>query len=260
MICTGSQGEPRSALARIVRGEHADVALDAGDVVIFSSRIIPGNEHAIGELHNGLIHRGVQIITERDHFIHVSGHPARDDLADMYRWIKPRIAVPVHGEVRHLRAHIELALSCQVRQALLAENGTVIRLAPGPGEVAGEEVAGRLGLDGKMLVPLEGAAMKARQRMAFNGTAVATLVLNGEGKLLGRPQITIHGLAGEDSGDEAVLAAAAAAGRAVADLSAAKLAEDATVREVARIAIRRALFAHFGKKPVTDVHLVRIDG
>jgi ribonuclease J len=258
MICTGSQGEPRSALARIVRGEHADVTLDAGDVAIFSSRIIPGNEQAIGELHNALIHRGVEIVTERDHFIHVSGHPARDDLADMYRWIKPRIAVPVHGELRHLRAHMELAESCQVRQALLAENGTMIRLAPGPGEVAGEEVAGRLGLDGKVLVPLAGASMKARQRMAFNGTAVATLVLNGEGRLLGRPQITIHGLAGEDSGDEAVLAAAAAAGRAVADLSAAKLAEDATVREVARIAVRRALFAHFGKKPVTDVHLVRI--
>jgi ribonuclease J len=258
MICTGSQGEPRSALARIVRGEHPDVTLELGDAAIFSSRIIPGNEHAIGELHNALIHLGVKIVTERDHFIHVSGHPARDDLADMYRWIKPRIAVPVHGELRHLRAHIELAQSCQVREALLAENGTMIRLAPGPGEVVSQEISGRLALDGKVLVPLEGASLKARQRMAFNGTAVATLVLNGSGKLLGNLQITIHGLAGEDSGDEAVLEAAAAAGRAVSDLSAAKLADDAAVKETARIAIRRALFAHFGKKPVTDVHLVRI--
>ncbi len=176
----------------------------------------------------------------------------------MYRWIKPRIAVPVHGEVRHLRAHIELAQSCQVRQALLAENGTMIRLAPGPGEAIGQETAGRLGLDGKVLVPLDGAALKVRQRMAFNGTAVATLVLDGEGKLLGRPQITIHGIAGENSADEAVLDAAAAAGRAVNDLSASKLEDDATVKETARIAIRRALHAHFGKKPVTDVHLVRI--
>jgi ribonuclease J len=258
MICTGSQGEPRSALARIVRGEHADVALDPGDVVIFSSRIIPGNEQAIGELHNALIHRGVQIVTERDHFIHVSGHPARDDLAEMYRWVKPKIAVPVHGELRHLRAHIELAESCQVRQALLAENGTLIRLAPGPGEAIGEEAAGRLGLDGKILVPMDGASLKSRQRMAFNGAAVATLVLDGVGMLAGRPQITIHGLAGEDSGDEAVIEAAAAAGKAVMALSAAKRAEDATVREAARVAIRRALFAHFGKKPVTDVHLVRL--
>ena len=245
MICTGSQGEPRSALARIARGEHPDVALEAGDAAIFSSRIIPGNEHSIGELHNALIHRGVRIITERDHFIHVSGHPARDDLADMYRWIKPRIAVPVHGELRHLRAHIELAQGCQVREALLAENGTMIRLAPGPGEIVGQVDSGRLGLDGKMLVPLEGASLKVRQRMAFNGTAVATLVMNSAGKLLGRPQITIHGLAGEDSADEAVLAAATAAGKAVGDLSAAKLADDAAVREVARVAIRRSLHCPF---------------
>jgi ribonuclease J len=258
MICTGSQGEPRSALARIVRGEHADVTLESGDAAIFSSRIIPGNEQAIGELHNALIHRGVRIVTERDHFIHVSGHPARDDLADMYRWVNPKIAVPVHGELRHLRAHIELAQSCQVRQALLAENGTLIRLAPGPGEAIGEEPAGRLGLDGKMLVPLGGAALKSRQRMAFNGAAVATLVLDETGGLMGRPQITIHGLAGEDSGDEAVIEAAAAAGKAVMALSAAKRAENANVKEAARVAIRRALFAHFGKKPVTDVHLVRL--
>jgi ribonuclease J len=257
MICTGSQGEPRSALARIVRGEHADVTLDAGDVAIFSSRIIPGNEQAIGELHNALIHRGVEIVTERDHFIHVSGHPARDDLADMYRWIKPQIAVPVHGEVRHLRAHIELAHSCQVRQALLAENGTLIRLAPGPGEAIGQEPAGRLGLDGKILVPLDGAALKARHRMAFHGTAIATLVLDGKG-LVGAPQITIHGLDDDRPGGEAASEAGAAAVKAVMSLTAAKRAEDATVKEAVRVAIRRALFAQFGKKPVTDVHLVRL--
>jgi ribonuclease J len=258
MICTGSQGEPRSALARIVRGEHVDVTLERGDVVIFSSRIIPGNEQAIGELHNALIHRGVQIVTERDHFIHVSGHPARDDLAEMYRWVKPRIAVPVHGELRHLRAHIELAESCQVRQALLVENGTLIRLAPGPGEVIGEAPAGRLGLDGKILVPLDGAVLKSRQRMAYNGAAVATLVLDGAGQLIGEPQITIHGLASEASDADALIEAAAAGAKAVMALPPAKRAEDADVKEAARVAIRRALSAHYGKKPVTDVHLVRL--
>jgi ribonuclease J len=258
MICTGSQGEPRSALARIVRGEHVDVTLERGDVVIFSSRIIPGNEQAIGELHNALIHRGVQIVTERDHFIHVSGHPARDDLAEMYRWVKPRIAVPVHGELRHLRAHIELAESCQVRQALLVENGTLIRLAPGPGEVIGEAPAGRLGLDGKILVPLDGAVLKSRQRMAYNGAAVATLVLDGAGQLIGEPQITIHGLASEASDADALIEAAAAGAKAVMALPHAKRAEDANVKEAARVAIRRALSAHYGKKPVTDVHLVRL--
>ncbi len=258
MICTGSQGEPRSALARIVRGEHADVTLEPGDAAIFSSRIIPGNEQAIGELHNALIHRGVRIVTERDHFIHVSGHPARDDLAEMYRWVKPKIAVPVHGELRHLRAHIELAQSCQVRQALLAENGTLIRLAPGPGEVVGVVPAGRLGLDGKILVPLDGAALKSRKRMATNGAAVATVVLDGAGRLMGELQITIHGLAGEAAGDEAVVEAVAAASKAVMALSAPKRADDASVKEAARVAIRRALSAHYGKKPLTDVHLVRL--
>ena len=131
MICTGSQGEPRSALARIARDEHPDVGLEPGDACIFSSRIIPGNEHAIGELHNALIRRGVEIITEKDHFVHVSGHPARDELAEMYRWVKPAIAVPVHGELRHLRAHVALAESCQVRQSVLVENGSILRLAPG---------------------------------------------------------------------------------------------------------------------------------
>ncbi len=260
MICTGSQGEPRSALARIVRGEHSDVTLESGDVAIFSSRIIPGNEHAIGELHNALIRRGVQVLSERDHFIHVSGHPARDDLAEMYRWVKPRIAVPVHGELRHLRAHIELAESCQVRRALLAENGTLIRLAPGPGEVIGETPAGRLGLDGTSLVPLDGAALKSRQRMAYNGAAVATLVLNGKGELVGEPQLTLHGLADTGAGNGSAAEAIAAARKAIMALAPAKRAEDATVKETARLAIRRSLHAQHGKKPVTDVHLVRLTG
>ncbi len=138
MICTGSQGEPRSALARIARDEHPDVGLEPGDACIFSSRIIPGNEHAIGELHNALIRRGVEIVTEKDHFVHVSGHPARDELAEMYRWVKPAIAVPVHGELRHLRAHVALAESCQVRQSVLVENGSILRLAPGQPEVIGQ--------------------------------------------------------------------------------------------------------------------------
>jgi len=166
--------------------------------------------------------------------------------------------VPVHGELRDLRAHIELARSCQVRHALLVENGTLIRLAPGPGETIGEMPAGRLGLDGKALVPMGGAALKSRLRMAHNGTAVATLVLDAAGRLVGPAQITIHGLAGEDSGDEAVVESAAAVARALSSLSSGKLADDNIVKETARVAIRRSLSANLGKKPVTDVHLVRL--
>ncbi|HXU58922.1 MAG TPA: ribonuclease J, partial [Verrucomicrobiae bacterium] len=213
MICTGSQGEPRSALARIARDEHPDVGLEPGDAAIFSSRIIPGNEHAIGELHNALIRRGVEIVTEKDHFVHVSGHPARDELAEMYRWVKPAIAVPVHGELRHLRAHVALAESCQVRQSVLVENGSILRLAPGTPEVIGQVASGRLGLDGTQLTAMGGPALKMRQRMAHNGTAVATIILDRAGRLQGEPLLTLHGLAAEPEDEEAAKLEAATAAR-----------------------------------------------
>jgi ribonuclease J len=261
MICTGSQGEPRSALARIARQEHPNVHLDAGDAVIFSSRIIPGNEHAIGELHNALIRRGIRIVTERDHFVHVSGHPARDDLAEMYRWVKPRLAVPVHGELRHLRAHVALAESCQVRQALLAENGAIVRLAPGKAEIVGKAPAGRLGLDGSRLAPLEGAALKARQRMAFGGLAVAALALAATGELLADPQVSLHGLPETADDGSAVAAEATAAVRsALAAMTLGKRTDDAAVKETARLALRRTIQALCGKKPQIAVHLVRLPG
>jgi ribonuclease J len=261
MICTGSQGEPRSALARIARDEHPDVGLEPGDAVIFSSRIIPGNEHAIGELHNALIRQGVEVVTEKDHFVHVSGHPARDELAEMYRWVKPAIAVPVHGELRHLRAHVALAESCQVRRAVLAENGWLLRLAPGNPEVIGHVPTGRLGLDGTQLTAMGGAALKSRQRMAYNGAAVATIVLDNTGRLVGEPVLTVHGVAaeGEDEG-VAKAEAVAAARQALAGLPPAKRGDDQAVREVVRVAIRRSLNARHGKKPLTDVHLVRLPG
>ena len=259
MICTGSQGEPRSALARIARDEHPDVGLEPGDAAIFSSRIIPGNEHAIGELHNALIRRGVEIVTEKDHFVHVSGHPARDELAEMYRWVKPAIAVPVHGELRHLRAHVALAESCQVRQSVLVENGSILRLAPGTPEVIGQVASGRLGLDGTQLTAMGGPALKMRQRMAHNGTAVATIILDRAGRLQGEPLLTLHGLAAEPEDEEAAkLEAATAARQALAALPQGKRGDDPAVREVVRIAVRRSLNARYGKKPLTDVHLVRL--
>jgi len=259
MICTGSQGEPRSALARIARDEHPDVGLEPGDAAIFSSRIIPGNEHAIGELHNALIRRGVEIVTEKDHFVHVSGHPARDELAEMYRWVKPAIAVPVHGELRHLRAHVALAESCQVRQSVLVENGSILRLAPGTPEVIGQVASGRLGLDGTQLTAMGGPALKMRQRMAHNGTAVATIILDRAGRLQGEPLLTLHGLAAEPEDEEAAkLEAATAARQVLAALPPGKRGDDPAVREVVRIAVRRSLNARYGKKPLTDVHLVRL--
>ena len=171
------------------------------------------------------------------------------------------IAVPVHGELRHLRAHVALAESCQVRQSVLAENGSIVRLAPGRAEVIGHVPSGRLGLDGTRLTAMGGPALKSRQRMAYNGAAVATIVLDGTGRLQGEPLLTVHGVADEGEDESTARAEAVAAARqALAGLAAAKRSDDHLVKEVVRIAIRRSLNARHGKKPLTDVHLVRLPG
>ncbi|MGC2199841.1 MAG: ribonuclease J, partial [Stellaceae bacterium] len=194
LICTGSQGEPRSALYRIARDDHPHVVLETGDVVIFSSRIIPGNEKAINRLQNGLVRLGVEIVTEEDHFVHVSGHPARDELVRMYQMVRPRIAVPVHGEARHLIAHADLAGECQVQQPLVVQNGDVVRLSSGGASIVDEVPVGRLASDGKGLLPVDGTALKDRRRVTFNGTAVATLVLDRRGQAMAPPTISIIGV------------------------------------------------------------------
>ena len=160
LICTGSQGEPRSALSRIAADDHPEITLERGDTVIFSSREIPGNERAIGRVQNMLIGQGVEVITADDAFVHVSGHPAQDELIRMYQWVRPKLAVPVHGEIRHQTEHARLARSCQVADTIIPENGSIIRLAPGPAEVVGQVQHGRLALDGKRIVPLDAGVMR----------------------------------------------------------------------------------------------------
>jgi ribonuclease J len=258
MICTGSQGEPRSALARIAKEEHPNVTLEKGDTVIFSSRIIPGNERSIGELQNALVRLGVEILTERDHFVHVSGHPARDELISMYQWVRPQIAIPVHGELRHLAAHARLAESCQVSQALVIENGHVVRLAPGPAGTIDHAPVGRLGLDGKAIIPLDGTVMRTRHRTVWNGAAVATLVLDKAGRFKADPQVTVHGLLDPELDADHLDEVTAAVRAAVTALASDDRGDDDAVREAARIALRRTLHASRGKKPVTDIHVVRM--
>src|SRR5208282_5893896 len=177
-LCTGSQGEPRAALARIASGEHPNVSLGSGDTVIFSSRIIPGNELTIFEIQNKLARLGVEVLTERDHFVHVSGHPARDELAQMYRWVRPRIAVPVHGELRHMTEHARLARSLQVPEAVVIENGQMLRLAPGRAEIVDETPAGRVHLDGKVLVEEGLGHARERRALSFAGVIAVTIVLD----------------------------------------------------------------------------------
>jgi ribonuclease J len=256
LICTGSQGEPRSALVRIANDDHPTISLDAGDTVIFSSRMIPGNEQAIGRLHNRLVRNGIDIVTEADHFVHVSGHPARDELARMYQLVRPKLAIPVHGESRHLLAHAKLAEACQVPHAIVAENGDMIRIAPGPQEIIDHIDAGRLALDGNTLVTLDNGTLRGRLRISANGSAVATVVLDGAGTLLAQPQVTLHGFIG--NGDDLIAQLIEAAGKAVKGLPAFARGDDTSVAEAVRTVIRRGVNTSNGKKPVTDVHVVRV--
>jgi ribonuclease J len=258
MICTGSQGEPRSALTRIARGEHPQVSLEAGDAAIFSSRVIPGNEMSINRLFNDLTKRGVEIITDRDEDVHVSGHPARDELAEMYQMVRPRIALPVHGEARHIQEHVAFARECQVPEALAPENGTLIRLAPGPAEIIARVPAGRLALDGKLLVPADSEAIRHRHRLGFNGVIIASVVADKSGKLLAPPQVSLEGLLDGEEAASAIVEIGAAIVSALGELPKAKRDDDAEFSEAARLAARRWFNKTYDKKPITKIHVIRV--
>ncbi len=256
LICTGSQGEPRASMAKLANGDHRDLVLEAGDTAIFSSRVIPGNEHSVGRMQNALLARGVEIVTDSDENIHVSGHPARDELVQVYQWIRPKIAVPVHGELRHMVEHASLARACQVPETIVAPNGTLVRLAPGPAEIIDHVPAGRLARDGDGVVPVDGASLRERRKLLWNGAAAATLVVDGKGRPMAPPKVTLRGFDDE----EGALGKAVVAGleEMLADLKAADRADDARLEQAVRTAVRRVVRTHLGKKPLTDVHIVRI--
>jgi ribonuclease J len=258
MICTGSQGEPRSALTRIARGEHPQVMLEAGDAAIFSSRVIPGNEISINRLNNDLTKRGVEVITDHDEHVHVSGHPARDELAEMYQMVRPRIALPVHGEARHIQEHVAFARQCQVPEALAPENGMLIRLAPGPAEVLARVPAGRLALDGKVLVSADSEAIRHRHRLSFNGVIMGSLVVDAGGRLVAPPQVSLEGLLETGDASVAIARIAEAIVEAIGDLPKSKRADDAELGEAARLAARRWYQKAYDKKPVTKIHVIRV--
>ncbi|HQS14252.1 ribonuclease J [Reyranella sp.] len=255
-ICTGSQGEPRAAMSKLAGGEHRDLVLEAGDTAIFSSRVIPGNEHSVGRLQNALIARGVKVITDREADIHVSGHPARDELVRVYQWVRPKIALPVHGEVRHMMEHAELAKTCQVPETIVAPNGTLVRLAPGPAEIIDHVFSGRLARDGDTLIPLDGESLRERRKLLWNGAAAATLVVDKRGNPLAPPKVSLRGI--DDADGELQDAIEDALSEMLADLKSVERTDDRRMEEAARQAVRRVVRAHLGKKPLTDVHIVRI--
>ncbi|MBT7571723.1 MAG: ribonuclease J [Rhodospirillaceae bacterium] len=257
-ICTGSQGEPRAALTRIAADDHRSVKLGEGDTVIFSSRIIPGNELAIGRLHNSLIRQGADVISENDEDIHVSGHPARGELTEMYQLVRPQILIPVHGEQRHLKKHAELGAECQVPDSVLVENGSVVRIAPGKAAIIDQAPVGRLALDGGRLVPLDGQVVRERTRVLHNGSAVFTLIVDGDGGMAAPPQLTMLGLADDDEAPYVLQQLTEEAKAAIAEMSQADRRDDAEIGEMTRRAVRRHLRDTFHKRPLTTVHVVRV--
>ena len=210
VIATGGQGEPRAALGRIASGNH-ELKLSEGDTVIFSSRIIPGNEVAIGRIMNQLSELGARIVTERQAHVHVSGHPGRPELIEMYNWVRPQIVVPVHGEARHLAEHARLALSHGVEHAVVQENGDVIRLAPGEPQKVDEVRVGRLVLDGDVILPADGATITERRRMGFSGLITVAVPVGEGGKLAGTPLIRPFGIPVEEDRDDFIADATDAA-------------------------------------------------
>ncbi|WP_207537044.1 ribonuclease J [Sabulicella rubraurantiaca] len=255
IICTGSQGEERSALAKIAADTHPHMALGEGDTVIFSSRQIPGNERAILRVQDDLARRGCKVITADDHFVHVSGHPARDELRRLYELVRPRYAIPVHGEWRHLSEHASLARGLGA-EALVIEDGDVVRLAPGGAEIAESVPVGRLAVDGSRLLPVAGGVLGARKRMLMNGVLVASLAVDGQGRLVGKPRISAPGLFDPDGPESEDLAEELA--RGLGELPKGLRREDDAVTEAARAMLRKAVGRQLRKRPNVEVHLLRV--
>jgi ribonuclease J len=252
IIATGGQGEPRAALGRIAAGNH-ELKLVTDDTVIFSSRIIPGNEIGIGRIMNQLSDLGVRIVTEKQGHVHVSGHPGRPELKQMYDWVRPQMLVPVHGEPRHLNEHARFALANGVPGAVVQKNGDIIRLAPGDPKKIDEARVGQLVLDGDIILPAEGATLSERRRLGNSGLISVSVPVGKDGKLAGTPLVRPFGVPVEEDRDDFIADATDAA------LHAYKPGPDVDkVREGVRLAVRRCATLWTGKKPLVDVALLQV--
>jgi ribonuclease J len=257
-LCTGSQGEPRAALARIAADEHPEVTLSKGDRVIFSSRPIPGNEKAIGRIINGLIDQGVEVITDRTHLVHVSGHPRRAELEDMISWVKPQTVIPVHGESLHLYEHGELARRCGAK-VLRCRNGDLVRLAPGEPAIIDEVPAGRVYKDGVLLVEAEAVTTLDRRRLSFAGIVTVSLALTDKGQLAADPELDLIGIP-ERTADGQVMAEIAynAAVATFDSLPKPRRRDPDAVAEAVRRGVRAAIAEHWRKKPMCRVQVLEV--
>jgi len=258
IVCTGTQGEPRSAMARIAAGTHETVSLDPGDTVIFSSRQIPGNETAISRVQDMLVRRQIHLVTDEDAPVHVSGHPSRDEMIDMYRLVRPKIAVPVHGTARHLLAHAALAESCQVSQTIMPDNGVVIRLNGDRPGVIDNVHTGAMTAEKGNIIELQSDRLRARRRMLWNGVVTVSLVMNRAGGLCAVPSVVQSGIGDGEAGSDYVAAASLAAEDAVNALGKSARRNDASVEDVVSQAVRRVARSMFGLRPIAQIHIIRL--
>lgn len=265
ILTTGSQGESRAALSRLAWNHHPDFSLEKGDTVIFSSRVIPGNEKSIGALQNALVYKGCEVITPSklhgDLLLHVSGHPAREELSQMYQWVRPQLVIPVHGEARHLESQAYLAKECQVPEVLIPANGSVVRLAPGTPEIVEHVPAGRLGMDGSVLVSMQSPVLKERRKLSSQGTAAVTVIVDRYDDIAEIPQVSLFGVVNEEETPERAKRVYTDIEKSLLQafqaLSEERREDDGAIKEALRVALRQAVFNRIGKKPLTVVHIVR---
>ncbi|MGY5779241.1 ribonuclease J [Rhizobium sp. LEGMi135b] len=261
VILTGSQGEPRAALAKLSRDEMRNVALASGDIVVFSSRAIPGNEKAIQDIKNGLIEQGVHVVTDAEALVHVSGHPRRNELQKMYEWTRPKVVIPVHGEATHLTAHKELAEQSGIATVPRVRNGDVVRLAPGPVEVIGEAPHGRIFKDGILIGDFDEMGIGERKKLSYVGHVAVNVVLDARYDIVGDPDLVPIGLpAYDDEGEEMEDTLFDAIVSAIESIPRARRKDLGMLQEATRRAVRAAANQGWGKKPLVTVFITRTGG
>jgi len=257
-LCTGSQGEPMGAMMRISNSVHPDVFVEKDDAVIFSSKIIPGNERKLYKLHNQLVKEGIEVISEENEFVHVSGHPNREDLKEMYNWVKPKCVIPVHGEHRHMIEHINFAKEMQVQYPVRVENGDIVKLYPGDKpEVFDKAPSGRLYVDGNMSVEEDAKSIKERKNLSNNGFMEITILVTPKGNIHNKPILTFRGLPINET-DEFVYGLEEEIDKATRTFSLNNKKQESNLIDALKTICKKYSKEKTGKKPITNVNLVRI--
>ena len=258
-LCTGSQGEPNGAMMRISNYIHPDVYLESGDNVIFSSKIIPGNEKKLYKLHNQLVKNGVEVVSEENEFVHVSGHPNRGDLKDMYDWVKPNSVIPVHGEHRHMLEHINFAKQMQVPFPVRVENGDIVQLYPGKEpKVMDKAPVGKIYVDGNISVGEDSKSIKERKNLSYNGLLEITIIVNERGSIVKKPVITQIGIPNNNDDDNLIYYLEDKIHDICKTFSLKNSHQEQNLIETLKTNCKKAVKEKTGKRPYTNVNLVRI--